>query len=96
MVANGYAGRELVHLFRGSHLSDVIVEVHPVVWCDFPTFWATSFSLPNIESRLVEGGIVSEEELKRFRGSLASSDSQGEFFAHGNIVVVGGVKKADA
>jgi ubiquinone/menaquinone biosynthesis C-methylase UbiE len=93
MVANGYAGRELLRLFRMYPLTDVVVEVHPIVWFDYPTFWATSFSLPDIEARLVDSGVVSDEELKCFRASLASAQRTGAFFAHGNMVVVAAVKE---
>ena len=94
MLANGYAGRELLRLFRMYPLADVVVEVHPIVWRDFPTFWATSFSLPDIEVRLINSGVVSGEELKRFRASLASAQETGSFFAQANMVVVTGAKKA--
>lgn len=92
-VQNAYTGRELLRLFRAHPLIDVVVEIHPVVWLDYPTFWATSFSLPDFEAQLLNSGVVSSEELNRFRVGLAEAQATGAFFAHGNIVVVAAVKK---
>ncbi len=92
LVQNGYAGRQLLRLFHRYPLSDIVVEVHPVVWFDFSTFWATSFSLPDIEARLLDSGVVSGRELECFRTGLVAAQETGTFFAHGNMVVVAAVK----
>ncbi len=92
LVQNGYAGRELPRLFRSQPLTDVVVEVHPIMWLDYATFWATSFSLPNLEERVLGSGVVSQEELSCFRASLAEAQEKRAFFASGNIVLVAAVK----
>jgi len=94
-VRNAYAGRELLRLFRSQALTDVVVEVHPILWLDYATFWATSFSLPNLEEQLLASGVVSPEEFNRFRASLAAAQENGTFFASGNIVLVTAVKQVD-
>ena len=95
LVQNGYAGRQLLRLFRSFALTDVAVEVWPVVWFDLATFWATSFSLPKLEARLVASGAVSAEELGRFRADLAEAQRTGAFFAHGDLMVVAGFKRRE-
>jgi SAM-dependent methyltransferase len=92
LVHNGHSGRELLRLFRSQPLTDVSVEVHPIVWQDYATFWATSFSLPNLKERLLGSGVVSQEEFNRFRVSLQEAQQNQSFFASGNVVLVAAVK----
>lgn len=93
LLRNGYAGRELVRCFRACALEVVEVEIFPVLWLDYPKFWRTSFSLPDLETRLVDSGVVSRDELDKFRESLASAQNENAFFAHGDMVLVIGVKQ---
>jgi ubiquinone/menaquinone biosynthesis C-methylase UbiE len=88
LVQNGYAGRELLRLFRAQFLTRVVVEVHPIVWQDYATFWATSFSLPDLRGRLLASGVVSEADFRCFRLSLAEAQRRRSFFASGNMVLV--------
>ncbi len=83
----------MLRLFRAFSLTDVVVEVWPVVWFDLATFWATSFSLPKLEARLVTSGVASAEELGRLRADLAAAQGTGAFFAHGDVVVVASFKR---
>lgn len=92
LLYNGYAGRQLFRLFHGQQLANIIVEVHPIVWTDYKAFRATSFSLIDLEQRLVEAGAVSEEELQRFLASLEEAHQRGAFFASGNLVLAAGTK----
>ena len=92
LVRNGYAGRELLRLFRSLALTDLVVEVHPIVWLDYETFWNTSFSLPNLKERLLGSGVVTGDEFRRFRASLEEAQESRSFFASGNMVLVTGTR----
>ena len=92
LVRNGYAGRQLFRLFKEQHLADVQVEAYPIIWTDWNTFRATSFSIANLDKKLIESGVVTEEELQQFMASLENAHRRGVFFANGNIMLVTGNK----
>ncbi len=92
LFRNGYAGRQLYRLFKERRLADVQVEAHPIIWTDWKTFRATSFSIKDLNNQLVESGTVTEEELQHFLTSLEDAQRRGVFFASGNIILVIGIK----
>jgi ubiquinone/menaquinone biosynthesis C-methylase UbiE len=89
---NGYAGREIYHLFREHGLVRLTVEAQPILWTDYAAFRRTSLSIPDVDRRIVASGTVSREELRRFLESLKEADREGRFFASGNIILVAGTK----
>jgi len=96
LIRNGYAGRQLFRLFKEQHLDNVQVEVYPIVWTDWNVFRATSFSITNLDKKLIESGVVTEEELQRFMTSLDNAHRRGVFFTSGNIMLVTGNKLMSA
>jgi ubiquinone/menaquinone biosynthesis C-methylase UbiE len=92
-VANGSAGRQLLRLLRRQGLARVSVEVSPIVWTDYDLFRRTSLSLPRIDERLVDSGVVSREELRRLLRDLEEASARREFFATASMVLAAGIKQ---
>jgi hypothetical protein len=90
-LCNGYAGRQLWRLFNDEGLTDIGIEIWPIVWTDYSIFCATSLSLPDLDRRAVQAGALSAKALARFRESLLEADRRGAFFASGSVVVVHGL-----
>jgi hypothetical protein len=76
-------------------LTDVHVEMWPVVWTDYAAFRATSLSLLGVGQRAVKAGVLSSAALAHFHQTLADADDRGAFFATSSIVVARGRKGTD-
>jgi SAM-dependent methyltransferase len=93
-IRNGFAGRQLRRLMTSAALTDVAIELWPIVWTDYETFHATSLLLLDMGRRAVRAGVVSNEALNAFEVSLADADGRGEFFASATVVVARGRNSA--
>jgi ubiquinone/menaquinone biosynthesis C-methylase UbiE len=94
-LGSGYAGRQLRRMLSDQGLTDVHVEMWPVVWTDYGAFRATSLSLLGVGQRAVKAGVLSSAALAHFHQTLADADARGAFFATSSIVVARGRKGAD-
>jgi ubiquinone/menaquinone biosynthesis C-methylase UbiE len=79
MNHNGYAGRQLYRLFKQQPLADIVLEMRP--------FSSTSYALirqgmqlEDCEAKALAAGVVTEEELRRWRRSLEQAEGEGVFF----------------
>ena len=91
-LCNGYAGRQLRRLLADHGLTDIHVEMWPIVWTDYAAFRATSLSLLDMDQRAVQAGAVSASDLAAFYDTLADADRRGAFFASGAVVIARGRK----
>jgi SAM-dependent methyltransferase len=91
-LCNGYAGRQLRRLLADHGLTDIHVEVWPIVWTDYTAFRATSLSLLDIDQQAVRAGALSASDLAAFYRTLAAADRRGAFFASGTVVIARGRK----
>jgi SAM-dependent methyltransferase len=91
-LCSGYAGRALRRLLTDEGLTDVHVEMWPIVWTDFTAFRATSLSLLDMDQRAVRAGAVSAPDLAELYDTLADADRRGAFFASGGVVMARGRK----
>jgi len=91
-LRNGYAGRQLRRLLVDHGLSQVRIEIWPIVWTDLAAFRDTSLSLLDMDGRAVRAGAVSAADLARFYETLADADRRGAFFASCGVVVACGRK----
>ena len=89
-LRNGYAGRQLRRLMRNAGVTDVRLDLWPVVWTDYGQFCATSLSLLDMHRRAEAAGVVSRADLARMHQSWIDADRDGVFFASGTIVVAYG------
>jgi ubiquinone/menaquinone biosynthesis C-methylase UbiE len=88
-LANGYAGRRLYSHFRQFGLADVEVETQASAVFDLESA-AWLWKLDALQEEAIQAGIVTEDEVRRFRSSLKQSAAAGTFFSSfGMITVIG-------
>jgi ubiquinone/menaquinone biosynthesis C-methylase UbiE len=88
---NGYSGRKLYRFFKGRDLEDISVEMIPAFVTSYPVA-RQMVTLDRTENEALSVGVVSEEELKRWRLDLERADAEGLFFGSVSLVLVGGRK----
>ena len=91
MNHNGYAGRQLYRLFRRQQLVDVVLEMRPVHSTSYP-FMRQGMQMEDCEAKALAAGVVTAEELQRWRCSLAHADAEGVFFCSLLMTLVAGRK----
>jgi ubiquinone/menaquinone biosynthesis C-methylase UbiE len=90
-LVNGYAGRQLYRLFRRAGLEEIAVEAIAIPFTDYALCRQANF-LERVEQEALSGGIVSADELARWRASLEKAAGEGVFFASGSGAIVAGRK----
>ncbi len=88
---NGYAGRQLYRLFKQQRLEDTSIELFPLYVTDYNTARGMLL-LDEVESTALSTGVISEDELKRWRESLKAAEAKGTFFLLVCLVLVAGRK----
>jgi ubiquinone/menaquinone biosynthesis C-methylase UbiE len=89
-VRSGYAARKLYGFFKGHHLLDVEIEVHPQLFTRYDQVrrgW-----LDGVEGEALAAGSLTEAELARWRASLERIAAAGAFFATLNHNLIMGRK----
>jgi ubiquinone/menaquinone biosynthesis C-methylase UbiE len=89
---NGYAGRQLYRLFRQADLEDVTCEMISGYFTDYALV-RLLFMLDEVEPAAVKAGVISPDELGRWRASLSSAAASGSFFCSESMVLAAGRKK---
>ena len=89
LVNNGYAGRQLLRLFKQQQLGDITVEIRS--W-QVPNYTLLRYLtlMETVERDALAAGLITEEELHRWQQSLEQTEAEGIFFAHVNAVLVAG------
>ncbi|HEV2460725.1 MAG TPA: methyltransferase domain-containing protein [Ktedonobacterales bacterium] len=77
---SGRVGRELYRLFKRQGLEAVSVEGFVVILQSEARFRDILLAYNN-EQAALEAGVVTEDELQRWRAALAQADAEGTFFA---------------
>ncbi len=88
---NGYAGRQLYRLFHEAGLQDVTCEMISGHFTDY-RLARFMFLLDEVEPAAVEAGVITAEELRRWRSSLDEAASRGTFFCSESMVLAAGRK----
>ncbi|MDD2723198.1 MAG: methyltransferase domain-containing protein [Methylovulum sp.] len=88
---NGYSGRTLCRLFKQQNLTDISFEVFPVA-VTRSMLIRQATQADRTEQDAVAAGVLSTEEVQRWRGSQAQADAEGVYFASVNIFLVTGRK----
>jgi ubiquinone/menaquinone biosynthesis C-methylase UbiE len=83
-LQNGFVGRQLYRLFHQQKLEDISIEICPIFLTDC-IIGRQSAVLDEVENKALSAGIITNEELKRWRTSL---NTNGLFFGHLNQVIV--------
>lgn len=88
---NGYAGRQLYGLFCRAGLQDVTCEIISGYFTNYELV-RFMFMLDEVEPAAMKAGVISEEELARWRASLESAARGGVFFCSESMVLAVGKK----
>ena len=83
-IQNGYVGRQLYRLFHQQKLTDISIEIFPIFLTDY-AIGRQSAVLDEVEKKALATGIITNDELNRWRTSL---NPNGLFFGHLNQVMV--------
>jgi ubiquinone/menaquinone biosynthesis C-methylase UbiE len=89
--ASGFVGRQLYRMARQQGLMNIHIEMAPtfVTNCAIGRRGAM---LDETEQAALEAGVITQEELERWRRSLEEADERSEYFASINQVMLAGQK----
>ncbi len=88
---NGYAGRQLYRLFKQAVLMDVTSEIISGYFTNYELV-RFMFMLDEVEPAAVKAGVISEEELIRWRATLETAAKGGYFFCSESMILAVGRK----
>jgi ubiquinone/menaquinone biosynthesis C-methylase UbiE len=88
---NGYSGRTLYRLFKQQNLADISFEVFPIVTSNY-ALARMGMQAERIEQEALKAGVISDEELHRWRSGLEQADSEGIYFGSVNFMMFAGRK----
>ena len=93
-LANGYSGRQLLRLFQQAGLTSMQVELHALI-VDDEELARFITRLDEVEAEAERSGVVTGDELARWRDEQASLDEQGLYFGCATLVSVAGERPVD-
>jgi ubiquinone/menaquinone biosynthesis C-methylase UbiE len=91
VLQNGCAGRQLFRLFRQQQIQDICIEMVAV----HVTRYAIARQIgcfDIVEHEALQAGIITQDELARWRSNLERADAEDMFFASASVVIVAGRK----
>ena len=91
VLQNGCAGRQLFRLFRQQQIQDISIEMVAV----HVTRYAIARQIgcfDMVEHEALQAGIITQDELGRWRSNLERADAEDMFFASTSVVIVAGRK----
>lgn len=91
LVTSGYVGRQLYGLFQRQQFTEIAVELRPIYLTDY-ALCRYACHLDVIEGAAQANGVISEEELLRWRQSLQQAQAERAFYSHITGVLVAGRK----
>ena len=91
MHHNGYAGRQLYRLFKQQALADVAAEMIAGHFTDY-AFLRQMSVVDRMEQAAVAAGVITADELSRWRASLERAAAADAFFGSECMVLVAGRK----
>ena len=91
LLHNGYAGRQIYHLFKRQGVADVRVAVYPVYAMDLAQVRLLTV-LDEVERKAIDLGVVTQAELRRWHASLQALEAEGGVFCTATLIMVAGRK----
>ena len=91
LLHNGYAGRQIYHLFKRQGVADVRVAVYPVYAMDLAQVRLLTV-LDEIERKAIDLGVVTQAELRCWHASLQALEAEGGVFCTATLIMVAGRK----
>jgi ubiquinone/menaquinone biosynthesis C-methylase UbiE len=91
MLTNAGAGRQLYRLFREAGLRDVTATPQAMASLDLG-FGRLAGTLDEVETQALQAGVVTAEEVERWRAGLERYATNGTFFCSWTMVLAAGTK----
>lgn len=91
VLHNGYSGRQLYRLFKQQGLADISIEMFPTHVTSYALLRQVMI-LDRVEQEALASGIVTNDELERWRSSLEQAEASGVCFGSGTLVMAAGRK----
>lgn len=91
VLHNGYSGRQLYRLFKQQGLADISIEMFPTHVRSYALLRQVVI-LDRVEKEALAAGIVTHDELDRWRSSLEQAEASGVCFGSGMLVMAVGRK----
>jgi len=91
LLHNGYAGRQIYHLFKRQGVAHVRVAVYPVYAADLAQVRLLTV-LDEVERKAIDLGVVTQAELRRWHASLQALEAEGGVFCTVTLTMVAGRK----
>lgn len=91
VLHNGYSGRQLYRLFKQQGLADISIEMFPTPVTSYALLRQVMI-LDRVEKEALAAGIVTHDELDRWRSSLEQAEASGVCFGSGMLVMAVGRK----
>jgi hypothetical protein len=88
---NGYAGRQLYRLFRMAGLQDITCEMISGHFTDY-ALCRFMFLLDQVEPAALQAGVLTPDEMERWRAGLEQAAARGTFFCSESMVLASGRK----
>jgi ubiquinone/menaquinone biosynthesis C-methylase UbiE len=88
---NGYAGRQLYRLFKQNGFENIGIEILPHFTADYQLFRQMA-SINETELAAIDAGLLTPDEIDRWRRDLERFANQGTFFACVNLILLSGTK----
>ncbi len=88
---NGVSGRCLYRFFKEQGLTDISVELLPIVITSYPLM-SLIYTFGEKERQALAAKIVTTDEIQRWRASLERAEANGTFFAYFCMALVAGCK----
>nr|MBI2905043.1 methyltransferase domain-containing protein [Chloroflexota bacterium] len=91
MFHNGFAGRQLRRLFAQHGLAEISIEI-VAGYFDNYAFWRLMSVMDRVEAEALAAGVVTADELARWRAGLEQADAAGVFFGSESLTLAAGRK----
>lgn len=91
VLINGYSGRRLHRLFKKQQLENVTLEISPIHLTDL-TMVRYMTRQDEVEENALAKGLVTKQELERWRIDTKRADAEKCFFANLNMILIAGSK----
>ncbi len=86
---NGYSGRRLYRQFKEQHLGEISMEMFPLILTDY-SLARDIGEMDEDEKEAVKAGVVTEDEIRRWRSDLEQADTEGMFFTSCSMILAAG------
>jgi hypothetical protein len=88
---NGLSGRRLYRFFKEQTLTDISIELFPIVVTSYPLM-SLIYTFDEKETQALAANVVTPDEIRRWRDSLEHAEANSAFFAYFCMALISGRK----